>query len=180
MLTLFLTPTWLLLLQEPQKIPQWLSFVLIDEPVNIPILAQLLILEFAIDGLKLATLNTPNMLTTSLSMIGAVVVGDFAVKSGWFVPEAMLYMAFVAIANYSQPCYELGYALKFMRILLLITTAVAGTWGYWGGLLLIFLILVCNKTVSGQCYLYPLIPFHYADLKKKLLRIKIDNENSRS
>ncbi len=177
MLTLLLTPTWLLFLQMPQKIPQWLSFILVDEPVNIPILAQLLILELAIDGLKLATLNTPNMLTTSLSMIGAIVVGDFAVQSGWFVPEAMLYMAFVAIANYSQPCYELGYALKFMRILLLVTTAAAGIWGYWGGLLLIFFILVCNKTVSGQCYLYPLIPFHYWDLKKKLLRIKIDNEN---
>ena len=36
----------------------------------------------------------------------------------------MLYMAFVAVANYTQPNFELGYALKFMRLLLLTLTAL--------------------------------------------------------
>ena len=58
------------------------------------------------------------MLTTPLSVIAGLVVGEFAVQSGWFNAETMLYMAFVAIANYTQASYELGYALKFMRILL--------------------------------------------------------------
>ena len=33
-------------------------------------------------------------------------------------------MAFVAVANYTQPNFELGYALKFMRLELLVLTAV--------------------------------------------------------
>ena len=97
-----MTPLWLLLIQNPAWIPPGLSFILLDEPVHVPPLIQLLILELAIDGLKLAALNTPNMLTTSFSIIGAIVLGDFAVKSGWFSAEVMLYMSFVAISNYNQ------------------------------------------------------------------------------
>ena len=172
--TTILTPLWLLLIQNPAWIPPGLSFILLDEPVHVPPLIQLLILELAIDGLKLAALNTPNMLTTSFSIIGAIVLGDFAVKSGWFSAEVMLYMAFVAISNYNQPNFELGYALKFMRLILLIATGLLNLWGFIGGLVFLFLILVLNRTVSGKCYLYPLLPFHYKELKKKLLRIKID------
>lgn len=134
-------------------------------------LLQLLILELAIDGLKLAALNTPNILTTSFSMIGAIILGDFAVQSGWFSAEVMLYMAVVAIANYNQPNLELGYALKFMRLILLVATGLLGLWGFVGGAALLFLVLVSNRTISGQCYLYPLVPFNGRELKKKLLRI---------
>ena len=41
------------------------------------------------------------MLVTSLSMVGAVILGDFGVKSGWFTPDALLYTAFITISNYS-------------------------------------------------------------------------------
>lgn len=172
--TLFFTPFWLYLLYNPQWLPPGLSFILLNDPPTIPIIIQLLILELAIDGLRLASLNTPNMLTTSLSMIGAIVVGDFAVQSGWFSPETMLYMAFVAIATHTQPGYELGYALKFLRIMLLILIALLPTIGLWLGLALILLLLMSNKTIDRKSYLYPLIPFNYKAFKKKILRIKID------
>ena len=56
------------------------------------------------------------MLSTPLSVIAGIVMGEFSVQSGWFNSEVMLYMAFVAVANYTQPNFELGYALKFMRL----------------------------------------------------------------
>ena len=83
---------------------------------------QLIILEFAIDGLRLAAVNRPNMVSTPLSVIAGLVLGDYAVQSGWFNSEAMLYMAFVVLANYSQPSFELGFALKFMRLITLLLT----------------------------------------------------------
>lgn len=177
-LTTVLTPTWLLLLQFPDRIPAWFAFIKVDDSVNIPIFIQLLILEFAIDGLKLASLNTPSMLTTTLSMMGAIIVGDFAVKSGWFSAQSMLYMALVAIANYAQPGYELSYALKFMRVILLVLTGLFRFWGYLAGCILIVVILASNRTISGGSYLYPLFPFNWKDFKKKLLRIRVDGENA--
>ena len=53
-----------------------------------PPLLQLLILELAIDGLKLAAPQLrPTSSTTSFSMIGAIILGDFAVQSGCFPPK---------------------------------------------------------------------------------------------
>lgn len=172
-LTLLLTPTWLLFLQNPKWIPEMFAFIEVRDAVNVPVFAQLLILEFAIDGLKLAAINTPGMLTTPLSVIAGLVVGEFAVQSGWFNSESMLYMAFVAIANYTQASYELGYALKFMRILLLILTAAFQLYGYVIGLLIIFLMMLTNKTVSGKSYLYPLIPFDGKQLARRIFRSRI-------
>ena len=50
-------------------------------------------------------------------------------------------------------------------------TGLLGLWGFVGGAALLFLVLVSNRTISGQCYLYPLVPFNGGELKKKLLRI---------
>lgn len=172
-LTLFLTPVWLLLMQNPQWIPQWLDFIKVTDQVHIPLIFQLLILELAIDGLKLAAINTPSMLSTPLSVIAALVLGEFAANSGWFNEETMLYMAFVAIANYTQSSYELGYALKFMRILLLILTALFHLYGFLTGIVLIVLCIACNRTVAGKSYLYPLIPFHGRQLCRRLFRARI-------
>lgn len=152
-LTVFLTPVFLLFMQNPRWIPDIFAFVAVKDTVNIPLIFQLLILELAIDGLRLAALNTPSMLSTPLSVIAGLVMGEFSVQSGWFNSEVMLYMAFVAVANYTQPNFELGYALKFMRLMLLILTACFNLIGFIAGCILIVCFLVFNKTLSGRSYL---------------------------
>lgn len=171
--TFFMTPTFLLLMNHTDWVPESFSFILLQENPNIPLIWQFLILELAIDGLKLAAVNTPNMLSTPLSVMAALVLGEFSVNSGWFNAEVMLYMAFVAIANYTQQNYELGYALKFLRILTLLFTQWFGLWGYIGGVLLAILSICFNRTVSGSSYIYPLIPFDWKKLKNRLVRRRL-------
>lgn len=175
LLTLFLTPLWLLLVEHPQWIPPWLAFIGVSEPNGVPILAQLLVLEFAVDGLRMASTNTPSIMSNSLSIIGALLLGDFAVQSGWFVPETILYAAFTAIANYAQPSLELGFAFKFARLGLLILTGCFGLWGFLGGTVLFLIILCSTRTLSGKSYLYPLIPFNARDFKRVFVRRKLEN-----
>ncbi|MBR1701266.1 MAG: spore germination protein [Lachnospiraceae bacterium] len=169
-MTYIVTPTYLLLMQRMELVPGGFEFIELKEAPNIPLIWQFLILELAIDGLKLAAVNTPSMLSTPLSVMAALVLGEFSVKSGWFSSEVMLYMAFVAIANYTQANYELGYALKFMRVIALIATAVFGVYGYTGAIGFAVLTLLCNQTVAGRSYLYPLIPFDWKKLKSRLFR----------
>ncbi|MEE0929362.1 MAG: spore germination protein [Acutalibacteraceae bacterium] len=171
--TLFITPVWLLTLQNPNFVPDNLKFILLTEPVNVPVFWQLIILEVAIDGLRLASIKTPNSLSASLSIIGAIALSEFAVKVGWFSTEAMLYMAFVAIANYTQPSYELGYALKFFRIFILTATVLFNFIGFIVSVLVVIILLITNKTISGKSYLYPLIPFDGKKLLRKIIRKRI-------
>lgn len=152
-LTIFLTPVFLLFMQNLNWLPEVFAFVAVKDTVNIPLIFQLLMLEVAIDGLRLAALNTPSMLSTPLSVIAGLVMGEFSVKSGWFNAEVMLYMAFVAVANYTQPNFELGYALKFMRLELLVLTALFNWIGFLAGTIIIVCSICFNKTLSGRSYL---------------------------
>ena len=174
-MTYFVTPTFLLLMMNPELVPEWLSFIVVQEEINIPLIWQFLILELSIDGLRLAAVNTPNMLSTPLSVIAGIVLGEFAVNSGWFNSEVMLYMAFVTVASYTTASYELGYAMKFMRMITLILTAILGIWGYIAGIIIFVLTVVGNKTIAHTSYLYPLFPLDIKVLWKILYRHQLKN-----
>lgn len=172
-LTLFLTPLWFLGVITPSLVPEWLAFAFPTERGTVPIYLQLLLAEFVIDGLRMASMNTPDMLANSLSVVGGLILGEFAVGAGWLIPEVILYMSFVAIANFTQTSFELGYALKFMRILLLTLTAFFKVWGFGVGVGLILLLIVSNRTVNGtHSYLYPLVPFSPRALLSLFIRRK--------
>lgn len=169
---IFLTPVYVLLTDNPQWLVGRLSFLLPKEPYVIPIFLQFLLAEIAIDGLKLASLNTPSSLGTSLSIIGGLILGDYTVQTGWFTPQTILYMAIVALTSFVQPSIELGFALKFNRVILLITTGLFGTWGFVLGMILNIIMLATTRTITGEKYLYPLIPFNWKDLKKVIFRTR--------
>lgn len=173
LMTYFITPLFLLLMQNPAWIPEGFQFIVVKEATNVPLIWQFLLLELAIDGLRLAAVNTPNMLSTPLSVMAALVLGEFSVNSGWFNAEVMLYMAFVAIAGYTQQNYELSYAIKFMRIINLILTQLFGLYGFIAAVVLLIAAIVSNRTVSGKSYVYPLIPFHPKQLCKRLVRYRL-------
>lgn len=175
-LALFITPVFLLFIENPEWIPKGFDFIMIKDDINVNPLLQFLILELAVDGLKMASVNTPSMLSTPLSVVAAIVFGDYTVESGWFNSEIMLYMAFVAVANYTQSNMELGYALKFSRIMLLVVTNFFGIWGFVAGTVVIVLSLLFNKTFAGRGYLYPLIPFNGVQLLKRFFRISLTTD----
>lgn len=177
-ISLFITPAWYLMVSEPGRLPGWLEFLSSPEPVSLSLLSQLLVVEFLIDVLKLASLNTPDSLSNSFSMLGALILGDFAVQAGWLGPEVLVYMAFVSVAGFAQPSYELGYAFKLMRVVLLLVTAAFDVWGFCLGVLGIAVLLVTTKPVAGRGYLYPLIPFNAKALRRLFFREPISRDNT--
>ncbi len=178
LLSLFITPAWYLMVSEPNRLPGWLNFLSSPEPVSLSLLSQLLVVEFLIDVLKLASLNTPDSLSNSFSMLGALVLGDFAVQAGWLGPEVLVYMAFVSVAGFAQPSYELGYAFKLLRVALLLVTAVFDIWGFCLGVVGIFVLLCTTKPLVGKGYLYPLVPFNGKALLRLLVREPISRDNT--
>ena len=175
--SLVVTPLWYLVMMRPEVIPPWLSFIGIAEPNDVPLLLQLLLLELIVDLLKLASLNTPDVLSNSFSMLGALILGDFAVRADWLVPEVLVYIAFVAIANFAQPSFELGYAIKLSRVVLLILSALFSVWGFVGGLALMVVLIVTTQPLAGR-YLYPLYPFNWKAMKHLLFRQPIHRDNT--
>ena len=176
LLSMVLTPLWYLCVKHAHTLPEYLLFLIPDNPGALPIIAQLLLAEIALDGLKIASMNTPDSLTNSLSIVGALILGDFAVGVGWLCADVILYMAFVAIANFAQQNNELGYALKFVRVMTLILVYFFDVWGFLIAFLALVLMLVTNKGVTGEGYLYPLVPFNFKALMRLIFRFKKGDE----
>lgn len=173
LVTMLLTPTWLLLISNPEWVPEWLKFITISDGITVPIIFQLLLLELAVDGLKMAAVNTPTLLSTPLSIIAGIVVGEYAVSSGWFNTEALLYMAVVTVGTYSQASFEMGYAMKFVRVVTLCLTAIFNVWGYIAGIVIGIASIAFNRTISGKSYIYPLVPFNANMLKRSVFRVRL-------
>lgn len=165
-----ITPLYLLLVNNPGLVPRWLDAVMPNETGQIPLFLQFLVLEFMVDGLRLASLNTPDSLSNSLGIVGGLLLSQFAIDAGWFITEAILFMAFVTIASFSLPNFEMGYAMKFERLLLLVLTQILGLWGFVGGIILIFICMLLIKTLSGRNYLYPIIPFNLKGFLELFIR----------
>ena len=178
LLTMFITPLWYLLVKNPDTLHENLRFLLVQDEYYVPLIVQLLLVELIIDILKIASLNTPDVLSNSFSMLGALILGDFAVQARWLVPEVLVYMAFVAVANYAQHSYEMGYATKLCRMLLLVLIWLWDWWGFAAGIVITLTLIVTAKPLVGKGYLYPLIPFDRKKLARLLYRRPVTKKNS--
>ena len=178
LLSLLITPLWYLLVKDPAQAPEFLRFVAPEEEGSVPLLVQMLLLEFVVDLLKLASLNTPDALSSSFSMLGALILGEFAVQARWLVPEVLVYMAYVSIASFAQPSFEMGYAFKLMRVVLLILIALLDWWGLALGMALLLALLFTTKPIVGKGYMYPVYPFNKKALGDLLLRKPINKRNT--
>lgn len=165
-----ITPLYLLLVNNPGLVPRRLNVIMPDDTGQIPLFLQFLILEFMVDGLRLASLNTPDSLSNSLGIVGGLLLSQFAIDAGWFITEAILFMAFITIASFSLPNFEMGYAMKFERLLLLVLTQILGIWGLVGGIVFIFICMLLIKTLSGRNYMYPIIPFNLKGFLELFIR----------
>ena len=171
LLSVFVTPLWYLAVEYAERLPSALSFLVPDAVGPLPLILQIFLVEIAIDGLKIASTNTPNILSSSLSIIGGLILGDFAVEVGWLCADVILYMAFVAIANFAQQNYELGYAFKFSRMIILTLVYFFGMLGLFGGAIIFCFLVATNKTFGKKRrYLYPLIPFNAKDFFRLIVR----------
>lgn len=169
---LFATPVYLLFAEGDIPVHDAIKFFITEEEFAVSIFWQLILLEIAIDALKLASLNTPESLGMSLSVIGALILGEFSVSSGWFVPQTILCMAVVALASFTQPSIELGYAIKFVRVLMLIGAHILGWPGMSAAFILSVVVMAATKTIVGTSYLYPFIPWEGEKLKRLIFRTK--------
>ncbi len=177
LLTVYLLPLVLYLYNNVAMMPDWLMFIVPQGELAIPIFLQFLILEFVVDALRLASVNTPDALSNSIGIIGGLILSEFAISAGWFVPQTILFASFVAIASFSQPSFEIGYAAKFLRIIMLILVELIGGLGILLGTLVGIAVMAGSKTISGRNYLYPIFPFNFKDFCKIFVRPKIKNKH---
>jgi stage V sporulation protein AF len=158
LLSIFLLPLWLLLCMHPEILPSGLSYIGPKETSNIPIFLQLVIADFGIEFLRMASIHTPSAVSTSMGIIAAILIGQVAIAVGLFQSEVVLYTAISMIGSYATPSYELALANKLAKFIILVFTALFGIKGFMVSSTVFILFLVSLKTVNTP-YMWPFIPF---------------------
>ncbi len=176
--SVFLLPIWYLLASHPELLPEKFSYIGINEPGQIPLFMQFLIIEIGLDGLRMAAIHTPTALATALGLVAALMIGQVAIEVGLLTNEVILYFSVAAIGTFATPSYEMSLANRLARLFLLSTTALLGTPGLVVGTLLFFVYLIRMKSF-GIPYLWPFIPFNYRAFKDVLLRSPMPLKNRR-
>ncbi|WP_280768301.1 spore germination protein [Salipaludibacillus daqingensis] len=157
---LFILPLWLLLVQQPELLPETLEFIgPEDDDFTVPIFLQIIFAEIGIELLRMAAIHTPSPLATALGLVAALLIGEIAIEVGLFVSEVILYVALGAIGMFATPSYELGVALKMLRLALIILVALFNVPGFVIGTTVLFILLVQSKALNAP-YLWPFLPFY--------------------
>lgn len=137
---------------------------------------QIILIEVGIELLRMASIHTPNALSTSMGLIAGVVIGNIAIELEIFSNAIVFIGSISAIGTYITPSYELGLANKILKICLLILISIGGLWGFIIGISLLIIYLMCLKSFDRP-YLYPLIPFNFKQLKKQIIRAPYQNKH---
>ncbi len=137
---------------------------------------QIILIEVGIELLRMASIHTPNALSTSMGLIAGVVIGNIAIELGIFSNAIVFIGSISAIGTYITPSYELGLANKILKLGLLVSIAFFGLWGFIIGIISLIIYLASLKSFD-RSYLYPLIPFNFKQLVKQIIRMPYQNKH---
>ncbi|WP_407639131.1 spore germination protein [Alteribacillus iranensis] len=156
--SLFILPLWLLVVLEPNLLPEQLQYIGPTEDSNVSEFMQILMAEIGIELLRMAAIHTPSPLATALGLVAALLIGEIAIEVGLFTAEVILYVSLAAIGIFATPSYELGVALKILRLALLISVVSFGSIGFVVATT-IFFLMIAKVRALNKPYLWPFLPF---------------------
>lgn len=174
-ITVILPGLFLLVNFHPELVPVQLAFFRAEKSDPLPLWAELIIAEVAVDILRLAVMNSPLPLAGMVSIMAALIFGQFVPQIHLLQPEVLVYMAFVMIAQFSLTSYDLATANQLARLFIMLCTQLGFFLHLEGGGFIIALIawlgfLITRKSF-GVPYFWPVVPFRWKNgLDNVLLR----------
>ncbi|MDO9573882.1 MAG: spore germination protein [Candidatus Contubernalis sp.] len=155
--------------QELIPTPLLVSLAGAREGVPFPAVVEALIMEVTFELLREAGLRLPASIGTAVSIVGALVLGDAAIRAGIVSPAMVIVVALTAISTFSIPGFAIALSLRQMRFPLMLLAATLGLFGVMFGLLVI-LIHITSLRSFGVPYMAPLAPLMPRDLKDIFMR----------
>ncbi|HHU55887.1 MAG TPA: spore germination protein [Acholeplasmataceae bacterium] len=168
-LSIFLTPTWLLLVMHNVDLPGFFKSFRPDDTVTLSIFMQILAAEIGIEFLRMASIHTPSSLSTAMGLVAGILLGDIAIQVGIFSVQTVFLVAISAIGSYVTPSYELSLANKLSKLLFLVVIYFFKLPGFII-VVLLWLIFLLRLKSFNLGYLYPLIPFNWKEFKRLVIR----------
>jgi len=145
-----------------------LSIVVQREGVPFPVFVEVLIMEVTFEILREAGIRLPRAIGQAVSIVGALVIGEAAVRAGLVAAATVIVVALTGITSFAFS-YSASISFRLLRFMLMVFSATLGLFGIVCGLSAIAIHL-CTLRSFGVPYLSPLTPTTSLDLKDAIFR----------
>ncbi|GFP74426.1 spore germination protein [Clostridium fungisolvens] len=166
-ITLTLSSFYVILVAfNPEFLPEKYILVLTSSRVQVPINAFLeaILTELLLELLREANLRTPKQISTSISIVGAIIIGQALVAAGVVSPLIIIISALSSITSYAVVDYTFSSPIRLLKFLMLFLTATFGLFGFVMGLN-IAVIKMASTTSFGFPFTAGIAPFNFHDIK---------------
>ncbi|MDP4147445.1 MAG: spore germination protein [Bacillota bacterium] len=137
--------------------------------VPFPPIVEVLIMEITIEMLREAAIRLPTYIGSSIGVVGGIIIGQAAVQAGIVSDLLIIVVAITAVASFVAPNYDMGYAIRLLRFIEIVLSAIFGIIGIviFSAIILAHLVVLESM---GQPYFQPLIPFKFSGLRDSIVR----------
>lgn len=155
-----------------EMIPTKMLLSIIEAKQNVPFSTGMEIIGMLISFMLLqeASLRLPNPIGDTVSIIGALIVGQSAVEAQVVSPIAIIVVAIAGIACYTLPSQDMGSAVRLVQMGMLIAAIAAGLFGM-AALSCLILLLLSDMDSFGVNYTAPLTGEQPWGLARVLLQV---------
>ncbi|MGG1691607.1 spore germination protein [Heyndrickxia ginsengihumi] len=154
-----------------EMLPTSLIFTLTvqRELVPFPAFVEAVMMEICFEILREAGLRLPRPIGQTVSIVGALVIGQAAVQAGIVSPAMVIVVSITAIASFATPSFAIAISARLIRFLYMMLAAIFGFYGIIMGLIVMILHL-CSLRSFGVNYMSPFAPFRKTNLNDSVIR----------
>ncbi|SES94924.1 spore germination protein [Anaerobranca gottschalkii] len=135
-------------------------------------LAEVLLMEITVEFLREASLRLPAPLGQTVGIVGALVIGESAIRANLVSPILVIVIAIGLLGSFIIPNYTMATSLRVLRFIILLATGAFGGFGFILTWMMVFAHL-CNIESFGEPYLEPIAPFKVSQHRDLIYRIPV-------
>ncbi|KEO82523.1 spore germination protein [Tumebacillus flagellatus] len=161
---------------HPEMIPSKLVIAMAAGRATVPFpsVVEALAMEISIEILREASVRLPGPIGPTIGIVGALIVGEAAVRAGIVSPIMVIVVALTTIGSFAAPSYNAAIALRMLRFPVMLLAAAFGLYGIM--LFFIFIVVhLCSLKSFGVPYLAPLTPSNLLQMGDSMIRIPLYN-----
>jgi spore germination protein KA/spore germination protein len=121
-----------------------------------------LVIEFLVELVREGLLRVPKQIGPAVGIVGTIIIGQAAIAAGIFSPLLLIIASISLLASFAVPDYSMVHPFRILKFALLLCT---GTFGFFGFVLCISLVLINLVSINsyGVPFMSPYAPFNLYD-----------------
>lgn len=140
-----------------------------EDGVPFPVVLEVFMMEVLFELLREAGIRLPRAIGPAVTIVGALVLGDAAIRAGLVSPPVVIVVALTAIASFTVPTFSFGIAARLTRFVFIVLGGTFGLFGVQFGLL-VHIVFLSSLRSFGQPFLSPMAPMIIRDWKDVYVR----------